>query len=219
MSFSIFPRTVYKTESKISGEIEVKEQFGRYTLHVQDLIQSGGIVKGIWEKALRQAQGKLSVSNCLILGLGGGTVVQLIKARYPEAKIIGIEIDPEIIKIGKKFFGLGEIKNLEIINADAIKWVETKGTSEVARRDSSDGGRNRRFNLIIVDLYIGGKFPQEIASDEFLKKLKKLLSKEGVIIFNWLKNGDEKEFIEKIERNFSKLEELNTRSNLFLFAH
>jgi len=212
MSFSIFPRTVYKTQSKISGPIEVKEQLGRYTLHVGGLIQSGGIIKNIWGKALGRISYKVySIQRVLVLGLGGGTVVQLMKARWPEAKIVSIEIDSEIIKIGKKYFRLGEIENLEIINADAIKWV---------KRFNVLKHYNKKFDLIIVDLYVGGKFPIKAGSNEFLKNLKKLLSKEGRIIFNRLISPSEdlEGFEEKLKNHFSSLEIIETHTNLLFFA-
>lgn len=207
MSFSIFPRTVFKTKTKINGEIVVKEQLGQYTLHIQGLIQSGGIIKEIWEKPLKQVtHNKLHVTSCLVLGLGGGTVVQLIKNRWPDAKIIGIEIDPEIIKIGRKFFGLGEIKNLEIIKANAFKWVDGH---------FNDLNHQSKFDLIIVDLYLGKEFPKEVESEEFLKNLKKLLAKNGLVIFNWLKGKSEKQFEEKIKKIFSAIERIETPTNLF----
>lgn len=205
MAFSFFPRTVYKTESQISGEILVKEQLGKYTLHVQNLTQSGGIVKTIWKKALKQVERrKKEVKRCLVLGLGGGTAVQLIKARWPEAKIVGIEIDLEIIKIGKKFFGLGETKNLKIVNAEAINWIANY--------------YGESFDLILMDLYIGGKLSRKAESDEFLKKIKKLLSKKGMIVFNWLKNKNEKKFVKKLKENFLRISRLEMPANLFLLV-
>jgi len=161
----------------------------------------------------------------LILGLGGGTVVQLIaghsarphfcsrkkvKAQYPEAKIIGVEIDPEIVKIGKKFFGLDEFQNLKIITADAINWVET------CFNDLNHC--NEKFDLILVDLYIGDKFPPKAASDEFLKGIKKLLSKKGIAIFNQLKNGDEGKLQQNLTPIFSQVESLDLKTNLFLIC-
>ncbi len=188
--------------SKISGEIVVKEQFGRYTLHVQNLIQSGGIIKGIWKKPLKKVT---KAERILVFGLGGGTAVQLIKSRFPKAKIIGIEIDEEIIKIGKKYFGLDKVEGLKIVDGDAIKWV---------RNYQGD-----KFDLILVDLYLGSEFPEEAMGDEFLKKLKKLLLKDGVVIFNWLKNKSERRLFEKLERNFAQVEKMNTATNLFFFCH
>jgi len=211
MSFSIFPRTVYQTKSKISGEIVIKEQLSKYTLHVGGLIQSGGIIRGIWKKALDRFKiYDLRFKNVLILGLGGGTVVQLIEACYPKAKITGVEIDPEIIKIGKKYFRLGEIENLEIINANAIKWVKRFNVLK----------HYNNFDLIIIDLYIGSKFPEKVASEAFLKELKKLLSKEGRIIFNRLISPSEDlaGFEEKLRKHFSFLKTIETHTNLLFFA-
>lgn len=206
MGFSFFPRTVYKTKSKISGSIKIEEQLGKHTLHVGGLIQSGGFVKGIWKKAFQQVQEKLSVSNCLVLGLGGGTVVQLIKSRYPEARIISVEIDPEIIKVGKKFFELDGIDKLEIINDDAIKWV--------------DDYQKNKFDLVLVDLYIGREFTQKVASEKFLRNLKKLLSEKGIVIFNRLisPNEDLEGFEEKLKKYFSFLKTMETHTNLLFFA-
>lgn len=197
MSFSVFPRTVYKTHSKISGEIVVQEQLGLCTLHVQNLIQSGGIVKGIWKKVFRQVR---DVSKCLMLGLGGGTVVQLIKARWPQAKIVGVEIDPEIIKVGKKYFRLGKIADLEIVEVDAFEWVKTQRSI---------------FDLVIVDLYLGDKFPPQAEEDKFLAKVKKLLSKDGMAIFNRLRSDGTENFERELRKCFSFVKKVETSTNLF----
>lgn len=213
MAFSIFPRTVFKTKSKISGEIMVKEQFGQYTLHVQNLIQSGGIIKGIWEKPLNRIKNlEFRIKNVLVLGLGGGTVVRLINKRWPGVKIVGIEINPEIIKIGRKFFGLGEIKNLKIVKADAFEWIYSHFNDTYHR--------SQTFDLIIVDVYLGDRFPQEAQSDKFLKNLKKLLSNEGQIIFNRLisPGEDSAGFEEKLKKHFSSFKTVETHTNLLFLV-
>lgn len=233
MSFSIFPRVVYKTHSKISGEIKVEEQLGIYTLHVQGLIQSGGLVKSIWRKPLKKIrnlpacrQGRqFVIRNSLILGLGGGTVVQLIKVCFPKAKIVGVEIDPEIIKIGKKYFGLGKILGLKIIQADAFEYVGR--LKQKFNKNTSDGGpegllrgEGRKFGLIIVDLYLGDKFPAQAEEDKFLVKVKKELSKGGIAIFNRLKINQNKliSFEKKLKTHFPQVNLVKTSTNLFFLA-
>jgi len=202
MSFSFLPKTVYQTKSKINGEIVVKEHLSQYTLQVQNLTQSGGIIKNIWQKPLKKI---FKANQVLILGLGGGTVVQLIKERFPEAKITSLEIDQEIIKIGKKYFGLGKVKGLEIINEDAIKWIKNY--------------QENKFDLILVDMYVGGRFPQKAMENEFLQKLKKILTPQGKIVLNWLKNKSEGRLFEKLEKSFAQIEEVNTPTNLFFFCY
>lgn len=206
MSFFLFPRIIFKTKSEINGKIIVKEQFGHYTLYVQDLIQSGGIIKDIWKKPIKKIKKGLEVKNCLVLGLGGGTLVQLIKARWPEAKITGIEIDPEIVKIGKQFFHLDKIDNLEMINQDAFSWLAKS--------------QDKKFDLILVDFYLGYQFPQQAEGDEFIKKLKKILTKKGLVVFNRLRLPDQDltGFEKKLGNHFSQIETLKTPANLFFLA-
>ena len=166
----------------------------------------------------------------MILGLGGGTVVQIIRQYWPESKITAIEIDPEIIKVGRRYFDLGEIENLKIINADAIKWRRVRKSSDLQAANFNDisglRGLNKRqkrrgvFDLIIVDLYLGSRFPKKAENDEFFKYLKKFLAPDRVIIFNRLRQRGEKfsRFEKKIKSHFSSVKKLKTVSNLFFIA-
>lgn len=210
MAFSIFPRMIYKTRSKINGEIVVKEQFGQYTLQVQGLIQSGGIVKNVWQKPLSKIRNSVrqpadEIQKVLILGLGGGTVVQLIKVHWPKAEIVGVEIDSEIIKIGKKYFSLGKANNLKIVEDNAFNFVaKTKA----------------KFDLIIIDMYLGKNYPAQAEKDEFLENVKNILSQKGVAIFNRLDINflSANLFESNLRKYFSDINRVKTRTNLFFLA-
>jgi len=208
MSFSIIPRKVYETSSPFSGQIVVEEQLGLYSLSVQNLIQSGGLVKGIWRKVLKRINSQfdnLVIRNCLVLGLGGGTVVKLIKKYWPEAKIIGLEIDPEIIKISQKYFGLDQIEDLKIIQADAFKWLQNYNLLKDCNF----------FDLIIVDLYLGRQFPKQAEKPAFFQDLKKHLTAEGIIVFNRLRTAPLKKFAQILKKHFGQIEQINTVTNSF----
>lgn len=214
MPFSVFPRTICRTKSKISGEIVVKEHFGQQKLYVQGVLQSGGIIKDLWKKALRQVGSEeTGVGRVLVLGLGGGTVVQIIRQYWPAAKIMGVEIDPEIIKIGRRFFDLDKAKGLKIINADAFRWLRRNNLNDIYHLS---GGAD----LILVDLYLGSRFPKKAESSEFFKYLKKLLAPNGMVIFNRLRQRGEKfpQFEKKIRKHFSLKEKIKLSSNLFFIA-
>lgn len=228
MTFSIFPKTIYRTTSPISGDILVKEQLGSLTLEVQGIIQSGGIVKGIWEKALKKVRSTKSipkesreageVRSVLILGLGGGTVVQLIKSKWSEAEITAIEIDPEIIKIGKRFFNLNRFKDLKIVNADAIEFVGVCVDVSIHEYKNALGTTPRKFDLIIVDLYLGKKFLKKAESEKFLKNVKRLLVPDGVAIFNRLRNDKKENFENQLRGNFSQVDLAKTSTNFFFLV-
>lgn len=198
----VFPQTIYKTTSKFSGEIKVIDHVFERRLVVGGLTQSGGIVKGMWGKALNQSfiVSHLSlISNVLILGLGAGTVVEVINKKWPDAKIIGVEIDPIIIEIGKKYFGLNQIENLEIILDDAINFIHN--TKYIIH--------NTRYDLIIVDLYKGYAVENNINNIEFLQKIAQKSAKNSFVIFNILKpqtnNFEAKIFLDKLSRIFKDI--------------
>ena len=206
MSFSIIPRKVFKTHSEISGQIVVEELLGQYSLQVQGLIQSGGLVKAIWKKPFKKIlDSEFLILNSLLLGLGGGTVVQLIKARWPKAKIVGVEIDPEIIKIGKKYFGLDDVPGLQTANANAFDYIKQA---------------KQKFDLLIVDLYLGRKFPKKAENKEFFEDIKKILSSDGIVIFNRLKmeKSDLGNFEQKLKKHFSSVKLVKTSTNLFFLV-
>lgn len=139
------------------------------------LIQSGQEVEGIWKAGLDAlGDNPLEINNCLILGLGAGNSAKLVSERYPKVKITGVEIDPEVVELGKRYFGLGRINNLEIRIEDAINFI--------IRSLSTDN----HYDLILIDLYLGNESPKEGETEQFLRSLQKQLSPKGWVIFNRL---------------------------------
>ncbi|OQA93103.1 MAG: spermidine synthase [Microgenomates group bacterium ADurb.Bin219] len=201
-----------KFNSPFNGEIlVVKELSGKTVMRVGGISQSGGLVEKIWKSVLFQVHtSKRKVQNCLILGFGAGTVAKILEEKWPGIKITGIEIDQVVIKIGKKYFGLDKIGKLKIIVGDAIQKI-TNCQLPVA---------NHFFDLILIDLYRGQEFPKEAESKKFLNGLKKILSKDGLIIFNRLNFGNHKTrtagFIQKLKKTFPKVAAKNTEFNLFI---
>lgn len=167
--------------SPLSGQIKVDEDlFGNKRLLVGNLAQSGKEVENVWQKTIEQFN-NLTISNCLILGLGAGNAAGVINKYFPKAKITGVEIDPEIVKLGNKYFGLKEIRNLKIEIENAFVWVDSCINGLIhCNRDNS------RFGLILIDLYLGDCFPEKAEEEKFLGAVKKMQTPKGLVIFNRL---------------------------------
>lgn len=198
----LFPQTIYKTTSKFSGEIRVVDHVFERRLVVGGLTQSGGIVKGMWERALRVLSSKyqvLRIKSVLILGLGAGTVAQVINKQWTDAKIIGVEIDPVIIDSGKKYFHLGDVKNLEIVIGNATDFIHN--TKYIIH--------DTRYDLIIVDLYKGFFIDKNVQNERFLQKIAQILTKNGIVIFNVISsqntNFEASIFLDKLHRIFKDI--------------
>jgi spermidine synthase len=112
----------------------------------------------------------------LLLGVAGGSVIATLRNDFSlKAKITGIEIDPIAIQLANEFFNLEQITNTSIIQDDAFSFL-TK-TPE-------------RYDLIIVDLFNDKQMPEELFQDRFWENLKKIVTNNGIILFNTMVSID-----------------------------
>jgi len=157
-------------DSKYNQNIKLIKFGGKLRLDIGGLTQSGQIMEWIWNKAFKNLLPKgFNPFEILILGFGTGSSAKLINKKWPQAKIIGIEIDSQVIEIGKKYFQTTQIKNLKIINTDAIKYIEDH-SSDGDPKGLLRGGSS--YNLILLDCYQGDQIPVKFEDIKFLKKLK-----------------------------------------------
>lgn len=166
---------------EVVGNKTVVKDKGNYIVYVDGTEQSGPWVKKIWSKSLDQLH-LLPSAEILVLGFGCGSLISLLPK---DSKITGIEIDPEMVEIGKKYFS----PRGKIIIADAINLPSEK------------------FNLILVDVYQGYTFPKKFESPHFLQKLSQTVSKNGNVIFNRLTtknaNFELEKFVDKLQKYFT----------------
>lgn len=212
MSFSLFSTIVYRVRSEINGEVIVREHLGQHTLYIQGMPQSGGIVNDIWSRGVANFPDLPYDPQILLLGLGGGTVVNLIKKIRPMAQILSVEIDPQIAAIAKIFFKMMDVHGLEIAVDDAKEMVEKR----------KNGVRPGKFDLILVDLYIGSDLPEFVEGEKFASQLRDLVENKGTVVFNRLYGRKDKErvyqFEEKMKKIFPKVKGINLNTNYLLFC-
>ena len=193
-------------ESDNNKKIVVLKTLGLGTyIQVDGLTQSGGVVEGIWKKTLKKIlNSKTQINNCLILGLGGGSASRIVEKYWPQAKITGVDIDPVIVEMGKKYLGLEKIR-VEIVIEDAYSWLV---------RNS----KIKKYDLVLVDIYKGFDVPEIFETDKFLKLTLKLLTDKGIAIFNRLYSGEKRreaiKFANKLEKVFSKVDYFYPEANI-----
>jgi spermidine synthase len=203
VTLGLKPVILFQTSSPYSSNIKVTQVGKTRRLIVGGLAQSVlGPAKEIkvWQAMIPTRP----IRSALILGLGGGTLARLILEKYPKARIVGYEIDEEVLKIAHEFFGLDSRVDIRL---------------EDGRRALKEPGR---FDLIVVDLYLGQTLPSFASSKVFLQGIKKKLTPKGQAIFNHIPMFEGKENLTQFEKNlkeiFSEVRSNKVLSNKIYFA-
>lgn len=211
-------KVLEEVESPINGKIQVVKSLGLGTyIQVEGLTQSGGVVRDVWRTTLRKIRstqakgpsasgGKSEIRNCLILGLGGGSAAKLVRNFWPEAKITGIEMDPVMVELGKKYLGLEKV-NVKVVVQDALEFL---ANYDLQITDD--------FDLILIDLYLGYDVPEKFQSENYIQLVRTVLASGGVAVFNRLYFGEKRKeaekFGEKLEKIFSKVTRVFPEANV-----
>ena len=104
-----------------------------------------------------------------ILGNAAGTTARAYGHFFPRAQVDGVEIDPKLEEIGRRYFDMGSNPNLTVHSEDARPWL---------RR--SPGG----YDVIVVDAYRQPYIPFYLATREFFELARDRLAPAGTVIVN-----------------------------------
>lgn len=207
--FSLFiPQTILHTSSQFNPDIRIINEWGGLKLLVNGSRQSGPYIRKLWKKAFRafHFESVQEIHSILVLGIGGGTVIELLSIRYPQAIITAIDIDQTMIDIAKKYFHLDRIPRLSIRCEDANRY---------------DSKRNH-FDLIIIDLFIGREIPSFVETRAFSQRLKRILTPGGRLILNYLREleyqGKSDGLLVKLNAIFPDVRDYPIANNRFFFA-
>ena len=108
------------------------------------------------------------VHNAAIIGLGAGTIPRELSAVYGNIPIDGVEIDGEIVNLGRQYFHMNE-PNLNVIVQDGRYFLRTT---------------SQRYDLIGIDAYQQPYVPFQLTTTEFFHEVKQHLSPTGVVVAN-----------------------------------
>lgn len=147
---------------------------------------------GYWELMLPSL-----ATNCpasaLLLGLGGGTVAQLLARRCPAARIVGVERDAAVLATAYAEFGLGDLAQLTVAQADAFAWVAAQ--SALASPP--------QYDLICLDLFEGVRLALGAMGTPFLRQVASLLAPDGLLTVNLLATARTPDHLRRLARLFT----------------
>lgn len=217
--------TVYKGTSELSGDFVVEDVtsddrkiYRRLIfLNNQGIIQSEALMKQVKNKTFVdfsflscqhhtlmilgiQASSQSKLRN-LVIGLGGGGLVNYIHHFLKEQRTTVIEIDPEIVKVAKEYFGLVEDQErLKVVVDDGLKYMCEQSAAKKPQFQSI------LFDVDSKDQSLGISCPpKEFLDPQILEAVKSLIPNDGVFILNFV-----------CRDNSSRNQTVNTLKQIFL---
>lgn len=155
-----------------SGTVEVTLYQGYKVLNTAHANYSYGSLQRVLRYGLQFTPSD-PAGPVLVLGLGGGSVVQTLRQeRGPATPITAVELDPTMIELAAEEFGIQSDASLRIICADAFRWLPTAPTAG--------------FGLVVVDLFIDLTLPEEVSTTAFWADVWRVVQPGGAVLLNTL---------------------------------
>jgi spermidine synthase len=123
------------------------------------------------------------LEHVAILGNAGGTTARALGVYYPRATVDGVELDPAVTRVGRRYFGLDDNPRLTVHDADARSFLRST---------------DRRYDLIVVDAYHQPYVPFYLATQEFFRLVRERLAPGGIVALNVAATPDDKHLVHAI---------------------
>lgn len=172
--------TLLHEQESTYNYIQVVEQDGRrslilneghaiHSVYDPDALLTGGPWDYFMVAPLLVERSDAPPENAMLIGLAGGTVARQLSAAFGPIPITGVEIDPEIAEVGRDYFALDEMENVDVVIADGRYALKTD---------------DRSYDLIGVDAYRQPYIPFQLTSREFFQEVSDHLRPGGVAVVN-----------------------------------
>lgn len=167
-----YPITISKSTSAVSKTLEVTWNNGKLVLDTENANYSYGSLQRILRRGLAEIGPEKirSFEHVLVLGVAAGSVIHTL---YNEigftGHVLGVDLDPQVIEIANKHFGLSAFKNLKMTCADAEAFIKDNTT---------------KYDLIVVDIFQDTSMPEFVYNESFTNGLDSSLKSCGAVLFN-----------------------------------
>jgi spermidine synthase len=107
--------------------------------------------------------------NLAMIGYAGGTVGRAYGVFWPNVYVQGIELDPQVTAVGRRYFGLASNPRVSVATADGRVYLET---------------HSRRYDAIFLDAFQQPYIPFYLTTQEFWTLASQRLKARGMVMAN-----------------------------------
>jgi len=114
-----------------------------------------------------------TIRNVLFIGVGGGTGPSTFVHHYPRVEVDAVDVDPVVLEVAQRFFGLQPGNRLKLFAEDGRTFVK----------------RNTKlYDLVVIDAYstnrYGSTIPAHLTTREFFAETASRMSSGGMLVYN-----------------------------------
>jgi len=109
------------------------------------------------------------IESILEIGSGGGRTAFYLHRYLPNARVTSVELDPAVVEIAHKYFGVKDEKNFRIVTRDGRLFLANS---------------KEKYDVILIDAYRGTFIPFHLLTKEFYQIVKAHLADGGVMAQN-----------------------------------
>lgn len=160
------------------GPLTVRWEAGRKVLNSEQGNQSFGALHRVWQEVFAHLAVKTAPpASVLLLGLGGGSVPTILRDELRlSVPITAVELDPAMVDLARREFGLDRHTHLDVITGDALIQVH-------AIRE--------RYDLVLVDLFDDLDLARGVDSRTFIHGLRDRCAEGGRVCVNTVAYDEE----------------------------
>lgn len=115
---------------------------------------------------------KLNIQSCLVLGLGLGSIPDMLTTRFKrKIKFTAVEIDELVIQLANEYVLKPKQIEIQTFTSDAASFLEW---------------HNAKYDMICSDVFSGDRIPLSLQSESALLSMKNMLKPGGVLLYNRL---------------------------------
>ncbi|MDX9751029.1 MAG: fused MFS/spermidine synthase [Flavobacteriales bacterium] len=173
----VWPVRVERTQGR-QGELTVRWELGRKVLNTPLANQSFGSLHQLWREVFAHVRLKdRPPAEVLMLGLGGGSVVHILRREMKlHMPITAVEHDPQMVRLARAHFGLDAFADVHVVPGDATVQVHALPG---------------RYALVVVDLFNDLDMAFGTDTMGFAHALRERCAEGGTVLFNTIGHSPE----------------------------
>lgn len=130
--------------------------------------------------------------DAILVGLGGGALVNCLLHHFPELQLRVIELRHAVVKVARKYFDLPRVDRLTIIEQDIAEFLEAKG--------------HAKTDILFSDIYDAEGMAPQYFEPWYIEACESMLSDDGWLVLNcWDEHRGDHHTLHALTEHFAQV--------------